>query len=142
MTLPRKRVDRNVSQNPMEGIMKRTSSQSAEKKKTAGGRVRRVKQAGRCQLNEVQLDVNSNTSSEVSRLTQDQLAIEQSDLKRLKELPKEIGVMLIAAGVVGLILPGPGTPALIAGGVALWPGGLASWSYGLNSGIPMCIKRV
>jgi hypothetical protein len=136
VTLPRKRVDRNVSQNPMEGIMKRTSSQSAEKKKTAGGRVRRVKQAGRRQLNEVQLEVNSNTSSEVSRLTQDQLAIEQSDLKRLKELPKEIGVMLIAAGVVGLILPGPGTPALIAGGVALWPGAFSKLELWLEQRHP------
>ena len=29
--------------------------------------------------------------------------------------------MLITAGIMGLILPGPGTPALIAGGLALWP---------------------
>ena len=102
--------------------MKRTSLQSAEKK-IAGSKARRAKQTSRRQLTGVQPEVNSNTSSEVSCLTQNQLAIQQSDLTRLKKLPKEIGVMLIAAGVVGLILPGPGTPALIAGGVALWPGG-------------------
>jgi hypothetical protein len=116
--------------------MKRTCLQSAEKKKTIGGRVRRVKQAGRHQLNEVQLKENSNASSEVSRLTQDQFVIEQSNLKRLKELPKEIGVMLIAAGVVGLILPGPGTPALIAGGVALWPGAFSKLELWLEQRHP------
>jgi hypothetical protein len=52
---------------------------------------------------------------------------------RISELPKEVGVMLIAAGIVGLILPGPGTPAVIAGGLALWPnafGKLESWLEG------------
>jgi hypothetical protein len=115
--------------------MKRTSLQSA-RKKTAGGGVRRVKQAGRHQLTEVQPEVNSNTSSEASCLTQDQLALEQSDLKRLKELPKEIGVMLVAAGVVGLVLPGPGTPALIAGGVALWPGAFSKLELWLEQRHP------
>jgi Putative transmembrane protein (PGPGW) len=55
---------------------------------------------------------------------------EAADLNRIKELPKEVGVMLIAAGIVGIILPGPGTPAVIAGGLALWPnafGKLESW---------------
>jgi hypothetical protein len=54
----------------------------------------------------------------------------ESELKRIKELPKEVGVMLITAGIVGFILPGPGTPAIIAGGLALWPsafGKLESW---------------
>ena len=41
----------------------------------------------------------------------------------LQDLPKEIGVLLLTLGVLGLILPGPiGTPALVAGGVVLWPG--------------------
>lgn len=38
-------------------------------------------------------------------------------------LPKELGVMLVSAGVVGFVLPGPGVPALVAGGLILWPGG-------------------
>lgn len=41
----------------------------------------------------------------------------------LATLPKEIGYMLLSAGVVGFVLPGPGTPALIAGGAILWPQG-------------------
>ena len=52
------------------------------------------------------------------------------ELSRIKDLPKEVGVMLITAGIVGLILPGPGTPAIIAGGLALWPkafGKLEAW---------------
>jgi hypothetical protein len=51
-------------------------------------------------------------------------------LDKIKQVPKEVGVMLITAGIVGFILPGPGTPAIIAGGLALWPtafGKLESW---------------
>jgi hypothetical protein len=40
----------------------------------------------------------------------------------LHALPKEMGVVLISAGVIGFLLPGPGAPALIAGGLVLWPG--------------------
>ncbi len=41
----------------------------------------------------------------------------------LQDLPKEVGVLLLALGVLGLLLPGPiGTPALVAGGVVIWPG--------------------
>jgi hypothetical protein len=40
---------------------------------------------------------------------------------QLAELPKELGVMLLSAGVIGCVLPGPGTPALVAGGMVLWP---------------------
>ena len=37
-------------------------------------------------------------------------------------LPKEIGVLLVVAGIGGLLLPGPvGTPFLLVGCVALWP---------------------
>ncbi len=39
----------------------------------------------------------------------------------LRDLPKEVGYMLLSAGVLGCVLPGPGTPALIAGGLVLWP---------------------
>ena len=39
----------------------------------------------------------------------------------MARLPKELGVMLVSAGVIGLVLPGPGTPVLVAGGLILWP---------------------
>lgn len=44
-------------------------------------------------------------------------------MPELRELPRDVGYMLLSAGVVGFILPGPGTPAIIAGGLILWPDG-------------------
>jgi hypothetical protein len=45
---------------------------------------------------------------------------EQSDL--IGMLPKEVGVLLIVAGMGGILLPGPiGSPFLLVGAVTLWP---------------------
>jgi hypothetical protein len=50
------------------------------------------------------------------------LSDDAEEVRRIRALPKEIGVLLMAAGVGGLILPGPiGTPFLVLGGVVLWP---------------------
>jgi hypothetical protein len=71
-----------------------------------------------------------NNPGEQSRLDQGQAGLEEVELNKIKELPKELGVMLLTAGIVGFILPGPGTPAIIAGGLALWPeafGKIESW---------------
>jgi hypothetical protein len=50
---------------------------------------------------------------------------------RIEDLPKEVGVMLLTVGVLGMALPGVvGGPALIAGGLVLWPktfGRVESW---------------
>ena len=47
---------------------------------------------------------------------------EEAELGRIKDLPKEVGVMLMTVGVLGLVLPGVvGAPAAIAGGLVLWP---------------------
>ena len=47
---------------------------------------------------------------------------EEAELSRIKDLPKEVGVMLMTVGVLGFVLPGVvGTPAAIAGGLVLWP---------------------
>ena len=49
-------------------------------------------------------------------------AEEQAELNRIKDLPREVGVMLMTVGVLGFVLPGVvGTPAMIAGGLVLWP---------------------
>jgi hypothetical protein len=49
-------------------------------------------------------------------------AEEEAELKRIKDLPKEVGVMLMTVGMLGFALPGVvGTPAMIAGGLVLWP---------------------
>jgi hypothetical protein len=42
---------------------------------------------------------------------------------RVQDLPKETGVMLVSVGLLGLVLPGmAGAPAILAGGLVLWPG--------------------
>jgi hypothetical protein len=44
------------------------------------------------------------------------------EIERIRAMPKEVGVLLVVAGVGGMLLPGPvGTPMLILGGVVLWP---------------------
>jgi hypothetical protein len=72
----------------------------------------------------------TGNQQERNTLNQDQPNPEPADLKSIKDLPKEVGVMLITAGIVGFILPGPGAPAIIAGGLVLWPeafGKVESW---------------
>jgi hypothetical protein len=40
----------------------------------------------------------------------------------LEALPKEIGILLIVAGIGGVLLPGPfGTPFVLVGGMILFP---------------------
>ena len=90
------------------------------------------KQPGRLRVNNShpKSDQKHDSKDGDSTHDQSQSSLEQSELDKFKELPKEVGVMLVTAGIVGLILPGPGTPALIAGGLALWPkafGKLESW---------------
>jgi len=47
---------------------------------------------------------------------------DDSTVERIKGLPPSLGVILIAAGVVGVLLPGPiGTPLILAGGLVLAP---------------------
>ena len=73
---------------------------------------------------------NMTHSQDHDRLDQNQAGVEQAARNKIKDLPKEVGVMLVTAGIVGFILPGPGTPAIIAGGLVLWPeafGKLESW---------------
>ncbi len=44
--------------------------------------------------------------------------------ERLRRLPPEVGILLLAVGFAGLALPGPvGSPFVVAGGLALWPKG-------------------
>lgn len=46
----------------------------------------------------------------------------EATVRQIRELPKEVGLMLVSVGALGMVLPGMmGTPALIAGGLVLWP---------------------
>lgn len=62
-----------------------------------------------------------------SRTNGRELAVRQpadvdEETLRIDSAPKELGILLVVAGIGGLLLPGPvGTPFLIAGGVILWP---------------------
>jgi hypothetical protein len=58
-------------------------------------------------------------------------------IERVEELPKEVGVLLVALGLLGLVLPGPiGTPALVAGGVVLWPAAFRGVARSLERRFP------
>jgi hypothetical protein len=50
------------------------------------------------------------------------LVSDAEQVRRIEHMPKEVGILLIVAGIGGLLLPGPvGSPFLILGGVILWP---------------------
>ncbi|MDG3007101.1 hypothetical protein [Paludisphaera mucosa] len=42
--------------------------------------------------------------------------------RKMEDLPKEVGVMLMSVGALGFVLPAlAGAPAIVAGGLVLWP---------------------
>jgi hypothetical protein len=66
--------------------------------------------------------------------TADDLQHDAQTLKKVKGLPRSVGVVLMAAGVAGIILPGPfGTPLFVAGGLIVAPG--------IFGRIDNCMKR-
>jgi hypothetical protein len=47
---------------------------------------------------------------------------ETIDDDEIKELPKEVGILLLVMGIGGILLPGPvGAPFLVLGGLTLFP---------------------
>lgn len=57
--------------------------------------------------------------------------------ERLARLPREVGVLLMTIGVLGMVLPGlVGTPALLAGGLMVWPRGFRSLNGWLGRRCP------
>lgn len=116
--------------------MKRTSFHS-KAKIFASGESEGHKQPDRRRVNSSRPSEDLKHEPESGDSTHAQLPLEHSDLEKFKELPKEVGVMLVTAGIVGLILPGPGTPALIAGGLALWPKAFSKLEFWLERHHPM-----
>ncbi len=55
--------------------------------------------------------------------------------------PRELGVMLVSAGLIGVVLPGPGVPALVAGGLILWPKGFGKAERWLRSRFPEAHRK-
>ena len=67
---------------------------------------------------------------------------EEAELRRIKDLPKEVGVMLMTVGVLGLALPGVvGAPAMIAGGLVLWPKAFGKVENWFESKFPKVHKQ-
>ncbi len=65
------------------------------------------------------MSVNPNGQSDGPA---DWAARDAAEVRRIEKMPKEVGVLLIVAGIGGILLPGPvGTPFLVLGGVMLWP---------------------
>jgi len=56
-----------------------------------------------------------------------------STRQRIRQLPPEVGAVLLSVGLVGMVIPGPvGTPLILAGGLVLIPsvfGRLESWLH-------------
>jgi len=68
------------------------------------------------------VDRSATAGGELALRNSDQPAGDAGGDVSIQSLPKELGVLLVVAGIAGLLLPGPvGTPFLILGGVTLWP---------------------
>jgi hypothetical protein len=67
---------------------------------------------------------------------------ETADLKPLEKLPKEIGILLIVAGIGGILLPGPvGAPFLILGGLTLFPSTFRGLDHRMQERFPKLHKE-
>jgi hypothetical protein len=71
-------------------------------------------------------------SSEVQPSSQAETAVDEQLMRRIEDLPREAGWVLVTAGVIGVIAPGiMGVPFLVAGAFVLTPGGphmLSRWA--------------
>jgi hypothetical protein len=66
------------------------------------------------------LEGGSTMAANIARTLAPAWNDDQSEL--IGVLPREVGVLLIVAGVGGILLPGPvGSPFLLLGAVTLWP---------------------
>ena len=66
---------------------------------------------------------------------------DQAPAQPVQPPPKELGVMLVTAGVIGVVLPGPGAPALLAGGLILWPEGFGRVEGWLRQRFPQSHRQ-
>jgi hypothetical protein len=81
-----------------------------------------IKRAATTMRKEIEVDQSESERGVPSSSTATGPANVDETLGPMESLPKELGVLLVVAGIGGLLLPGPvGTPFLIVGGVILWP---------------------
>jgi hypothetical protein len=74
-------------------------------------------------------------------------ADEDDTLRRIENLPRDVGWLMVYMGVVGVIVPGiPGGPFFIAAAAVLAPGGpklMSRWAGGNPSGfVRTSLKQV
>ncbi len=57
--------------------------------------------------------------------------------RRIRQLPPEVGAVLVGVGMVGVVLPGPmGTPLIIMGGLVLLPSVFGKLDHWLHRKFP------
>jgi hypothetical protein len=71
-------------------------------------------------------------ASQAQRQSQAESAVDEQLIRRIEEWPRDVGWVLVTAGVIGVIAPGIiGMPFLVAGAFVLTPGGprmLSRWA--------------
>jgi hypothetical protein len=80
--------------------------------------------------------MSSHGAVEIDRLTS------SHEAELVGGLPREVGVLLLAAGIGGVLLPGPiGTPFLVLGAVMLSPRLFTKLENGFRKRFPRLHKR-
>ena len=87
------------------------------------------------------LSTETGNQQEHDALNEDQPPPKPAELNTIKDLPKEVGVMLITAGIVGFILPGPGRRRLLRAAWYSGPKPSASWKHGWSTPIPRYTEK-
>jgi len=65
-----------------------------------------------------------------------------SETRRIESMPKEVGVLLMVAGVGGLLLPGPvGSPFVLMAGVILWPSAFRRVEHWFEASFPTLHRK-
>jgi len=59
-----------------------------------------------------------------------------------ESLPPEVATILIAIGIAGIPLPGPGIPFILAGGLVLWPKSFGPLDKRFRKSYPKSHKQV
>jgi len=89
------------------------------------GRLKRNASEASSEMNDMESVERSQEDLLDSERLEQQLAVMQIDQEtadRIRKLPKDVGWLLITAGLLGLALPGViGTPLLVLGSLMVWP---------------------
>lgn len=66
--------------------------------------------------------VIDNATASEAKVTDPDGPDSETLVRMMEKMPKEVGVLLLSVGAMGMVLPGMvGIPAVIAGGIVCWP---------------------